>query len=129
MPATPSGAARSTASSSAPKKSRRYSARPASSSGSSTTIAAPISGPESDPAPPMITTSTNRIDWENAKVEGVTKPDSGAKNAPATPAYTAEIVNAAVLIATGFRPIDSAATSESFTARMAPPQRLRASSQ
>ena len=98
-PTTPSGATHSTPSSSAPKNSSRYSARPASTSGSSTTIAAPTSGPATEPAPPMITTSTNRIDCEKAKVEGVTKPDSAANSAPATPAHTAEMANAAVLIA------------------------------
>ena len=123
-PTTPSGASHSTTSSSAPKKSSRYSASAARNSGSSTTIAAPTSGPATEPAPPMITTSTNRIDCENAKVDGVTKPDSAAKNAPATPAQNAEMAKAAVLMRTGSRPIDSAAISESFTARIAAPQRL-----
>ena len=75
----------------------------------------------------MITTSTNRIDCENVKVDGVTKPDSGANSPPASPAQAAETANATVFTATGFNPIDSAAISESFTARIAAPQSLRAS--
>ena len=35
------------------------------------------------PAPPMITTSTNRIDWKKGKVLGVTKVVAAAKNEPA----------------------------------------------
>ena len=128
-PTTPSGAIHSTASISPPKKSSRYSARPASTSGSSTTMAAPTSGPATEPAPPMTTASTKRIDCEKAKVDGVTKPESGAKSAPAAPAHTAEMANAAALIATGSRPIDSAAVSVSRTARIAAPHRLRASRQ
>src|SRR5499426_2744083 len=126
-PTMPSGAISSTASSSAPKKSRRYSARPARTSGSATTTAAPTSGPVTVPAPPIITTSTNRIDCENENVDGVTKPDSGANSAPASPAQAAETANATVFTATGFSPIDSAAVSESFTARIAAPQSLFAS--
>jgi len=68
------------------------------------------------------------MDCENAKVDGVTNCESGAKNAPASPASSAESANAMVLIAIGSRPIDCAATSESFTARIAAPHRLRASS-
>jgi hypothetical protein len=89
-PTIPSGAIHSTTSSSAPKKSRRYSASPASTSGSSTTSAAPASGPVTVPAPPMITTSTNRIDCENVNVEGVTKAESAANSAPASPAHAAK---------------------------------------
>ena len=66
------------------------------------------------------------MDCENANVDGVTKPDSAKKNAPATPAQNAESAKAAVLMRTGSRPIDSAATSESFSARTAAPQRLPA---
>ena len=55
-----------------------------------TTIVAPTSGPASVPAPPTITTSTKRIDCRKAKVEGVTKPESGANSAPARPAQAAE---------------------------------------
>ena len=87
-------------------------------------MVAPTSGPASEPAPPMITTSTKRIDCENENVDGVTKPESDAKNAPATPAYTAEMAKASVLMRTGSRPIDSAATSVSFTARIAAPALL-----
>src|SRR6185369_12144050 len=75
--------------------------------------------------PPIITTSTNRIDCRKAKVEGVTKPESAAKRAPASPAQAAESAKASALIATGLRPTDSAATSESFTARIAEPQAER----
>ena len=125
----PSGASHRTNSISAPKNSSRYSASPASASGSSTTMAAPTSGPLTVPAPPTITTSTNRIDCMKAKVEGVTKPDSGAKRAPARPAQAADSAKASVLMATGFRPTDSAATSESFTARIAEPQEERCSRQ
>ena len=57
----------------------------------------------------------------------MTKPESGANKPPAAPAHRAEIANAAVLIATGSRPIDSAAVSESRTARIAAPQVPRAS--
>ena len=91
-------------------------------------MVAPTSGPASEPAPPMITTSTKSSDCEKVKVEGVTKPESGAKSAPASPAQTAEMAKAAVLMRSGSSPIDSAATSESFTARIAAPQRLRARS-
>ena len=51
------------------------------------------------------------------------------EQAPATPAHAAEIANAAVFTRTGVEPIDSAATSESFTARIAAPRSLRARSQ
>ncbi len=125
----PSGAIHSTTRSSAPKKRSRYSASPASTSGSSTTTAAPTSGPVTVPAPPMITTSTKRIDCENAKVDGVTNAESEANMPPASPAHAADAANAAVFTATGFSPIDSAAVSESFTARIAAPHPLRASSQ
>src|SRR5258706_255248 len=86
-PVTPSGASQSTPRSSAPKKSSRYSASAASASGRSTTMVAPTSGPASDPAPPMITTSTKSSDCEKVKVDGVTKPESGANSAPARPAH------------------------------------------
>src|SRR5688572_10467303 len=121
-PTTPSGAIHSTTSNSAPKKSSRYSASPASSSGSRTTTAAPASGPVTVPAPPIMTTRTKRIDWENVNVDGVTKAESGAKSAPASPAQAADTVNATVFTATGLRPTDSAAVSESLTARIAAPQ-------
>ena len=103
---TPSGASHSTTSSSAPKKSSRYSARlreqlrqhddddrrrPA--------------GPSVQPAPPTITTSTNRIDCENGNESGVTKPNSGANSAPARPANSAERAKATVLTTTGLRPM------------------------
>ena len=122
----PSGAIQSTTRSSAPKKSSRYSARPARNSGRSTTTAAPASGPVTVPAPPMITTSTNRIDCENPNVDGVTKPESEANRPPARPAHAADAANAAVFTVTGLSPIDSAATSESLTARIAAPHSLRA---
>ena len=54
-------------------------------------------------------------------MDGVTKPDSGANSAPARPAHAADTANAMVLIVTGLRPIDSAAVSESRTARIALP--------
>src|SRR4051812_23889561 len=123
----PSGAIHNTISISAPKNSKRYSASPASASGSSTTMAAPTSGPVTVPAPPTITTSTNRIDCINAKLDGVTNPDSGANSAPASPAQAADKVNASALTATGLSPIDSAAISESFTARIDEPHDDRAS--
>ena len=69
-----------------------------------------------------MTTSTNSSDCENAKVDGVTKPDSGANSPPAMPAQAADAANANTLTHRGSRPIDSAAVSESFTARMARPQ-------
>src|SRR6185295_10180031 len=78
VPTRPSGASHRTNSSRAPKKSSRYSASAARNSGSSTTIVAPTRGPAVKPAPPIITTSTNRIDCEKAKVDGVTKPESAA---------------------------------------------------
>ena len=61
-------------------------------------MAAPMTGPVRRPAPPMITTSRNRIDWKNEKLDGLTKVVSGAKSAPATPASTADMVNASVRI-------------------------------
>ena len=122
MPTMPPGAAHSTTSSRLPKKSSRYSSRLASTSGSSPTTSAPISGPAIEPAPPIMTTSTKRMDCTKPKVCGVTKPDSGANSAPAAPAHTAETAKATVFSASGFRPIDSAAVSESRTARSAAPQ-------
>ena len=56
----------------------------------------------------------------------MTKPESGANSAPARPAQAAESVKASVFTATGLSPTDSAATSESFTARIAAPQEERA---
>ncbi len=98
-----------------------------SSSGSTPTTSAPTSGPATEPAPPIMTTSTNRIDCPKPKVCGVTKPASGANRPPAAPAHSAETAKAAHLIATGSRPIASAAVSESRTARIAAPQVPRAS--
>ena len=69
------------------------------------------------------------MDCENAKVDGVTKPDSGANNPPASPAQAAEMTKAAAFSVTGFSPTDSAAVSESRTARMARPSGLAVSFQ
>ena len=121
-PAAPSGATHSTTSSNSPKNSSRYSSRLDSASGSRPTISAPTSGPPMAPAPPIITTSTNRIDWPKPKVCGVTKPDSGANSPPAAPAQSADTANATVLMRSGSSPIDSAAVSLSRTARIAAPQ-------
>ena len=123
--ACPRGASHSTTSSSAPKNSSRYSARCDSSSGSTTVTAAPTTGPNTQPAPPTITASRNRIDCENGNESGATNIISGAKIAPASPANTADSANAAVLIVTGLRPIERAAVSLSRTATMALPQALR----
>ena len=75
----------------------------------------------------MTTTSTNRIDWKNVNVLGATNVVALAKNEPATPASTADTVNASVRIASGLTPIAPAAVSESRTARIASPQPLCAS--
>ena len=64
------------------------------------------------------------MDCENANVEGVTNPDRGANRPPASPAHTAEMAKAAAFIVTGLSPTDSAAVSESLTARMARPSGL-----
>ena len=58
-------------------------------------------GPANEPAPPIITTSTNRIDCRNANELGVTNPDSGANRPPANPASAAETAKATVLTAAG----------------------------
>ena len=49
----------------------------------------------------MTTTSTNRIDWKNGNVLGATKVVADAKNEPAMPASTADMVNASVRTASG----------------------------
>ena len=85
-------------------------------------MSAPTSGPATEPAPPSITTSTNRIDCTKPKVCGVTKPDKGANSPPASPAQAADSANATTFTASGFRPIDSAEVSLSRTARSAAPQ-------
>src|SRR6187455_2172825 len=98
---TPFGAIHSTTSSNAPTNSSRYSARKDRNSGSITVIAAPTAGPSTQPDPPTITASRNRIDCENGNESGATNIISGAKIAPANPANTADTANAAVLTLTG----------------------------
>ncbi len=56
-----------------------------SSSGSTTLIAAPTTGPNTQPAPPTITASRNRIDCENGNESGATNINSGAKIAAGEP--------------------------------------------
>ena len=86
-------------------------------------MTAPTSGPATEPAPPIITTSTNRIDCTKLKVCGVTKPDSGAnRRARRRREQRPTRAKATVFSASGFRPIDSAAVSASRTARIAAPQ-------
>jgi hypothetical protein len=126
VPMTPSGAIHSTTSSNAPTNSNRYSASPDSSSGSITVTTAPTAGPSTQPAPPTITASRNRIDCENGNESGATNIISGAKMAPASPANTAETAKAAVLIVTGLSPTERAALSLSRTATIALPQALPA---
>ena len=79
---------RAPTSSIAPNTSRRTSSKLESSSGSTPTTIAPTSGPATEPAPPIMTTSTNRIDCTKPKVCGVTKPASGANRPPAAPAHS-----------------------------------------
>ncbi len=89
-----------------------------------TTMIAPMTGPYVRSTPPTITTSTNRIDWKNGKELGATNVVADAKNDPAIPASTADIVNATVRTVSGFTAIEAAAISESRTARIARPQAL-----
>ena len=90
-------------------------------------MAAPTTGPSTQPAPPTMTASRNRIDCENGNESGATNIISGAKIAPARPVNTADSANAAVLTVTGLRPIERAAISLSRTATIALPQALPAS--
>ena len=96
------------------------------SSGSTTMTAAPTTGASVQPAPPTITASRNRIDWENGKESGATKANSAANRPPATPVSAADSAKAMVLTMTGRKPMARAAISESRTATMAMPQELRA---
>ncbi|MNT12374.1 hypothetical protein D3C72_1472990 [compost metagenome] len=122
----PVGATQSTTSNSMPKQSRRRFSRLDSSSGSSPTTTAPATGPATVPAPPIITTSTNRIDCRNENIPGVTMPCNGANSPPASPARAAENAKPTVLTTSGLTPMDAAAVSLSRTARIAAPQLPRA---
>ena len=86
-----------------------------------------MSGPSTRSAPPIMTTSRNRIDWKNGKDSGLMKSLMAAKTPPARPATAADMANATVRISVGSRPIDWLATSESRTARMALPHGLASS--
>ena len=67
-------------------------------------MTAPTSGPSVVPAPPTITTSRNMIDCENVNPLGLTKLASGANTPPASPAASAERVNAMMRTAIGLSP-------------------------
>src|SRR5262249_2745541 len=127
VPSTPSGATQSTISSKPPKNRSLYSAKPDNSSGPITLIAAPTTGPNTQPAPPTMTASRNRIDCENGKESGATNINSGAKIAPARPVKNADSTKAVVLMITALSPIEPAAISASRTATMLLPQALAAS--
>ena len=73
-----------------------------------------------------MTASRNRIDCENGNESGATNIINGAKIAPASPAKTADIANATVLMLTGLSPIERAAVSLSRTATIALPHALAA---
>ena len=77
-------------------------------------------------APPIITTSTNRIDWNSENDDGAMNSVSGAKKAPAIPPRTAERVKASVRVASGSKPTPPRPSSASRTARKARPQPLAA---
>ena len=87
-------------------------------------MAAPTTGPSTQPAPPTITASRNRIDCENGNESGATNMNKGAKIAPASPVNDADRANAAVLTITGLSPIERAAISASRTATIPLPQAL-----
>ena len=91
-------------------------------------MTAPATGPITRSAPPIITTSRNRIDWKNGNDSGLMKLLIDANMPPASPAAAAESANAVVRISTGSSPIDWLAVSESRSARMARPHGLALSS-
>jgi hypothetical protein len=121
VPAIPPGAIQRTPTWSVPKKSKRYSARLDKYSGRRTMSTAPIRGPNTIPALPMITVGRNRIDWTNGKALRLTNVVNGAKSAPASPAVAADSESAMVRSTGGLRPRQWAATSASRTARRANP--------
>ena len=76
-------------------------------------------GPSADPAPPIITPNSSRIDCRKGNELGLMYPCNGANREPASAIAAAEITKAIVRTRTRSMPIERVATSESLAARMA----------